>query len=448
MKVQQVRGTRDFYPEDMALRNWLFERWRRASRRAGFVEVDGPELEPLELYTEKSGPEIAEQLYCLEDKSQRKLALRPEFTPTLARMIAARQAALPEPIRWFNISRCFRYERAQKGRLREFFQWNVDLVGITEEIADAECISLAVDAMKELRLGPADVQVRINDRRLLAALVRHLGIAEDRVPQVFGILDKRDKVPAETLGALLAEAGLETAQRQGLERILAWQSPDGIDAQELATPGVHAAVEAIQRLFALLADYGIAEWCRFDIGIVRGLAYYTGPVWEVHDRKGELRAIFGGGRYDRLLGDMGGKAMPACGFGCGDVVLGILLDERGQLPLGEAPVECYVLSREKDWSKVLRTVRFFRGLGLRTQFDLKASGFNRQNKIAVDSRARFKVVIGQCPWPKVAVIDSEGGDAVQIPSLVFDLDADTKEAAKLRQLEQYLHLENRAESPT
>ena len=394
MKVQPVRGTRDFYPEDMAFRNWLFERWRRASRRAGFVEVDGPELEPLELYTDKSGPEISEQLYWLEDKSRRRLALRPEFTPTLVRMIAARQAALPEPIRWFNISRCFRYERAQKGRLREFFQWNVDLLGIAEEIADAECISLAVDAMKEVGLGPEDIQVRINDRRLLGALVRHLGIAEDRVPQVFGILDKRDKVPAEALGALLAEAGLEAQQRQGLERILAWQHLEDIDARELATPEVQAAAESLRRLLALLADYGIAEWCRFDIGIVRGLAYYTGPVWEVHDRKGELRAIFGGGRYDRLLADLGGKPMPACGFGCGDVVLGILLSERGLRPTAEAPAEFFVASGiEESLPQVLQVVRHLRACNRSTQFDLKSGNLKRQMKKAADAGARVVVIV-------------------------------------------------------
>lgn len=396
MKVQPVRGTRDFYPEDMAFRNWLFERWRRASRRAGFVEVDGPALEPLELYTDKSGPEIAEQLYCLEDKSRRRLALRPEFTPTLVRMIAARQAALPEPIRWFNISRCFRYERTQKGRLREFFQWNVDLLGIAEEIADAECISLAVDAMKEVGLGPEDIQVRINDRRLLGALVRHLGIAEDRVPQVFAILDKRDKVPAEALGALLAEAGLEARQRQGLERILAWQHLEDIEARELATPEVQAAAESLRRLLALLADYGIAEWCRFDIGIVRGLAYYTGPVWEMHDRKGERRAIFGGGRYDRLLADLGGKPMPACGFGCGDAVLGILLEERGLRPTAEAPAEFFVASAiEESLPQVLQVVRHLRGRNRSTQFDLKSGNLKRQMKKAADTGARVVVIVTQ-----------------------------------------------------
>lgn len=395
MKIQTVRGTRDFYPEDMAFRNWLFERWRRASRRAGFVEVDGPELEPLELYTEKSGEEIADQLYWLTDKGGRKLALRPEFTPTLARMVAARQAALPEPIRWFNISRCFRYERAQKGRLREFFQWNVDLIGIDDVLADAECISLAVDAMKEVGLGPTDVQVRINDRRLLGALVQHLGIAEASVAKVFAILDKRAKVPPEALAVMLAEAGLEAAQRDRLERILAWGSLADIAAEELAMPEVRAAADGLRRLFDTLAAYGLAEWCRFDIGIVRGLAYYTGPVWEMHDVKGEFRAIFGGGRYDRLLGEMGGKPMPACGFGCGDVVLGLLLQERGLRPEMERPAEYFVASAaEAVGPNVLTVVQHLRGHGQTVQFDLKGGSMKRQMKKAADAGARFVVIVG------------------------------------------------------
>ena len=430
MKIQSARGTRDFYPEDMAFRQWLVERWREASRRAGFVEVDGPELDSLELYTDKSGPEIAEQLYWLEDKSGRKLALRPEFTPTLARMIAARQAALPEPIRWFNVSRCFRYERAQKGRLREFFQWNIDLVGVEGEIGDAECISIAVDALKNVGLTPADVQVKVNDRRLLGALVRHLGIAEERVPQVFAILDKRAKVPPEALAVMLAEAGLESAQREGLERILAWQGLGDIEARELATSEIHAAVEALNRLFAHLEHYGIAEWCRFDIGIVRGLAYYTGPVWEVHDLKGEFRAIFGGGRYDRLLGDMGGKAMPACGFGCGDVVLGLLLEERGLRPAAEPAADCFVLREKPDWPEMLKAVRFLRGMGLRTQFDLKEGRLKRQHEKALESGARFKVILGEAPWPRARIIDSRAAADGAMKERVADLAPDDPEALK------------------
>jgi len=395
MKIQSVRGTRDFYPAEMAGRNWLFDRWRRASRRAGFVEVDGPVLEPLDLYTEKSGEEIVEQLYWLQDKGGRRLALRPEFTPTLARMIADRQAALPVPVRWFNISRCFRYERAQKGRLREFFQWNVDLVGVEDEVADAECIALAVDGMKAVGLGPKDVVVRINDRRLLAALMGHLGVADDRVPQVFAALDKRDKVPPEALAEMLAGAGLSDTQREGIDRILAWQALGDIDEQERATPEVAEAVESLQRLFGHLEAFGIADWCRFDIGIVRGLAYYTGPVWEVHDRRGEFRALFGGGRYDRLLADVGGKAMPACGFGCGDAVLGLLLEARGLLPAAPPAAEFYVASAGAAGIRhVLEVVRHLRGRGRAALFNPKGGSLKRQMKKASDAGARYCVIVG------------------------------------------------------
>jgi len=394
MKTQSVRGTRDFYPDDMALRNWLFERWRAASRRAGFVEVDGPVLEPLDLYVEKSGPEIAEQLYWLEDKGGRRLALRPEFTPTLARMIAARQAALPTPIRWFNISRCFRYERAQKGRLREFYQWNVDLIGLDEFHADAECISVAVDAIRDMGFTPDDVEVRISDRRLLSELMQHLGIPAESVPAVFRVLDKRDKVATEALQAMLAEAGLQATQREGLERILAWQTLDDIDAAELATPEVAEAADALKHLFAMLADYGIADWCRFDIGVVRGLAYYTGPVWEVYDRKSEFRAIFGGGRYDRLLADVGGRPMPACGFACGDAVLGLLLKARGLGPAAQRAAQYFVASAEKgNWSDVLLVVRHLRRRNRATQFDLRGGSLKRQMKKAADAGARFVAIV-------------------------------------------------------
>jgi histidyl-tRNA synthetase len=417
MKIQPVRGTRDFYPEDMAFRNWLFERWRTASRRAGFVEVDGPELEPLEVYTEKSGPEIAEQLYWLTDKSKRRLALRPEFTPTLARMIAARQASLPEPIRWFNISRCFRYERAQKGRLRELFQWNVDLVGVEGEIADAECIAVAVDALRELGLGPQDVQVRISDRRLLSALLRHWGIPDDRVPQVFDILDKREKVPAEVLSGMLGEAGLEAAQREGVERLLTWTDLGDV-ARQADTPEVRKSVEALATLFGLLEAYGIADWCRFDIGIVRGLAYYTGPVWEVHDRKGELRAVIGGGRYDRLLADMGAKAMPACGFGCGDVVLGILLEQRAKGPDRQPAAEYYVVAVEgAGLQPVLRAVKQLRGRGKGTQYDLREGSLKSQMKKAADAGARFAVIVNLplAAEGKVLVRDMQTGEQRVVP---------------------------------
>ncbi len=390
MKTQSVRGTRDFYPDDMALRNWLFERWRAASRRAGFVEVDGPVLEPLDLYIEKSGPEIAEQLYWLEDKGGRRLALRPEFTPTLARMIAARQAALPTPIRWFNISRCFRYERAQKGRLREFYQWNVDLIGLDEFYADAECISVAVDAMQDMGFTPDDVEVRISDRQLLSELMQDLGIAAESVPAVFRVLDKRDKVPPETLFEMLLGTEIGTAHIEGVKKTLALQSLEDLRTYARSrAPKIDTRVRFMKGLFTSLHDYGIADWCRFDIGIVRGLAYYTGPVWEVYDRRGEFRAIFGGGRYDRLLADVGGRPMPACGFACGDAVLGLLLKARSLGPPAQRAARYFVASAEKDnWSDVLLVVRHLRRRNRATQFDLRGGSLKRQMKKAADAGAR------------------------------------------------------------
>ena len=415
MKIQAVRGTRDFYPDDLALREWLFAKWRAGSRRAGFLEVDGPVLEPLDLYTDKSGPEIAEQLYWLEDKGGRRLALRPEFTPTLARMVAARQASLPIPIRWFNISRCFRYERSQKGRLREFFQWNVDLVGVAEEAADAECIAVAADALRDMGLKAEDLEFRISDRRLLGALVQHLGIPEGKVPHIFQILDKRDKVDAKALDAMLGQAGLEPDRRSALERILAWRTFGDIDPRERATPEVARALESLQRLFGLLDAYGIGDWCRFDIGIVRGLAYYTGPVWEVHDRKGELRAVFGGGRYDRLLEDLGAKPAPACGFGCGDVILGLLLRKRGLGPEGGGAAEYFVAAagegRERD---VLAVVRRLRTQNRSALFDLKEANLRRQMKRAADAGACFAVIVGDdFARGTVTVRDMRSGDQRQ-----------------------------------
>jgi histidyl-tRNA synthetase len=418
MKIQPVRGTRDFYPQDLAFCQWIMDAWRRLSRRAGFAEVDGPELEPLELYTDKSGEEIAEQLYAFEDKGGRRLALRPEFTPTLARMIAARQASLPEPIRWFNIARCFRYERAQKGRLREFFQWNVDLVGVEGEVADAECIAVAADALAELGLQPQDVEVRISDRRLLGAILTHLGIPEAAVPHVLAVLDKRGRLPPEAVAEMLGAAGLTPPQREALDRILAWRDLADIDPKDQADPAVRAAVESVRRLFECLGHYGIAEWCRFDIGIVRGLAYYTGPVWEVHDRKGEFRAVFGGGRYDRLLGDLGAQPMPACGFGCGDAVLGLLLKERGLAPpVGPAAAYYVAAAGGPRWPEVLAAVRRLRQRGHATLFDPKGGSLKRQLKKAADAGARYVVIVGdeRAAGRDVLLRDMQSGEQRPVP---------------------------------
>jgi histidyl-tRNA synthetase len=344
-KFKVLRGFRDFPPEDFAFRDRMFRVWRSAARRYGFQEYDGPPLEELALYTEKSGDEIVGQLYAFQDKGGRDVALRPEMTPTLARILSERSRALPKPIRWFAIPQLFRYERAQRGRLREHFQWNVDLMGEEGVEADAEVLAVALDALRALGLGAADIRARVSDRRLLAALFRSLGVAEERLVAAYSIVDKIERDPRERiLERLQNEVGLEEAAGT---RILALFEQSGIEAVRAsfgADPEVARALGEIERFLEVLAELGLEDFVEFDLTIVRGLAYYTGIVFEVFDRRGEFRAICGGGRYDTLLERVGGDPLPAVGFGMGDVVLGEILRERG---LAEPPgrsVDVYIVA--------------------------------------------------------------------------------------------------------
>ena len=392
MKIQQVRGTRDFYPEDMAIRVWIADGWRRASKLAGFQEVDGPCLELLELFTEKSGPEIAGQLYTLKDKGGRDLALRPEFTPTLARMVGRRMASLGLPIKWFNISRFFRYERPQKGRGREFFQWNIDILGSPHMLADAECISVAVDFLCDVGLTAEDVQVRISDRKLLSAIMTHLGIPEAMLPAVFSILDKRDKLGAEGTSKAMAEVTRDKKLTDNVLRLIEAKSLDELEKQ-FPSEEVRAAAGELRTLFEHLRAFGIADFCKFDVAIVRGLDYYTGVVWEAWDRKGKLRALFGGGRYDRLLKDLGAGDLPACGFGAGDMTIRLLLESRGMLPATEAPCEYFVaVADESVRGEALRKVSQLRRSGLSTMFDIRKSSLKKQLSRAGDLGVRYCVI--------------------------------------------------------
>jgi histidyl-tRNA synthetase len=328
-------GFRDFYPDEFAHRAHITRAWRDVARRYAFVEYDGPPLEPLELYTKKSGDEIVRQLYAFEDKGGRQVALRPEMTPTFARMVGARANALRKPVRWFSIPQLFRYERAQRGRLREHFQLNVDIVGEPGEVADAELLGVAVDIMRALGLGPGDVRARVSDRRLLNAIL-HLTVDEPQTEVVYAVLDKVGRQPEDVSRAKLAAAGVAEGT---IDELIGMTRADGL-ARVRAVHGKDRGVaERLERLDAYLAHVnalGLSEWVDVDLSIVRGLAYYTGIVFELFDARGELRAICGGGRYDNLLKDLGGVDLPALGFGMGDVVLGELLRQRGLLPAGAA----------------------------------------------------------------------------------------------------------------
>lgn len=394
-KIQAPKGTRDFYPDEMRRHRHLEDVWRKVSLAAGFEEVDGPIFESLELYVQKSGDEIVSQLYNFADKGGREIALRPEFTPTLARMVVARQATLPKPVKWFNISRVCRYERAQKGRLREFYQWNCDILGAAGVAADAECIAVATQALREFGLSPEQVEVRLSSRRLLAALLKCAGLDEAMIPRVYAVLDKRGKVPAEVVVTMLDELQLSPQQRQGVEDVFGLHDPRNLPAWVAGDSGVDQARAELDELMGLLESYGAAEYVRFDIGIVRGLAYYTGPVWEVFDKGGTLRSLFGGGRYDNLIAATGGQAMAACGFGAGDVTMSLMLDELKLWPSAAAAVDCYVLYADPSaMATAAEVVGQLRRGGRSAQFMLNPTSLSKQMKLAADSGARFALLVG------------------------------------------------------
>jgi len=318
------RGMRDFYPEDMRLRNRVFDAWRKASSACGFQPYDACVVESLELLQRKSGEEVSEQIYHFEDKSGRKLALRPEMTPTLARMIAARQGGLTFPLKWYTTAQCFRYERMTRGRKREHYQWNMDIIGEENISAEIEILAATVMALRNMGLPDEAYFIHVNNRALLAELLEHSGIPANHHAAVFLALDKRGKITDDEIITLLKNENLSTP---AIDKTFELLSVDSIEqAARLTSPG-SPAIKALRELFELAEVYGIRERLRFDISIIRGLAYYTGIVFEAFDTQRQFRAIFGGGRYDSLLTTIGGSPTPAVGLGFGDVVIMEVLQE-------------------------------------------------------------------------------------------------------------------------
>jgi histidyl-tRNA synthetase len=392
----RLPGFRDFPPGDLAFRSHVFEAWRRVARRYGFQEYDGPPLEPLDLYVEKSGEEIVGQLYNFTDKGDRSVALRPEMTPSLARILGERSRALAKPIRWFTIPQLFRYERQQRGRLREHFQWNVDIVGEEDVTADAEVLAVAIDALRELGLGEDDFRARVSDRRLLSAVLRAAGVPRDRVAEAFTVIDKIERESeSRTRERLVAEIGLED---EAAERVLSFFRRTGLEAVEAAFGDKAEVARELDRLVAyvdILEAMGLGGFVEVDLSIVRGLAYYTGIVFELFDRKGELRAICGGGRYDRLLELVGGDPMPAVGFGMGDVVLGELLRERDLVPAYRREVDDYLVSiGEEQRPTMLRIAHTLRDRGRRVLYALKDRSVRKQFKVAESVGAGRVLILG------------------------------------------------------
>ncbi len=382
--IQSVKGTRDFYPEHMALRTWLYQTIRRVSESFGYQEYEGPILEPIALYAAKSGEELVkEQAFVLTDRGGDELTLRPELTPSLARMVAQRQRQLTMPIRWWSFGPFWRYEQPQKGRTREFFQWNIDLVGTESVLADAELAAIAAEFFRQTGLTPQEVKIQINNRRLMSAELQAMDVRDEVAPLVFRVIDKREKMRPADWEAYAAEAGLSAAQVADLSKMLndrdLWRK-----SEELVT------------FFDAVRELGAADYVEYDPSIVRGLDYYTGTVFEARDRQAEGRAIFGGGRYDNLVADVGGDPLPGVGFAMGDVVIGLVLEKYGRLPrIALSPTQVLVTLFDASLTAdAHRLAGELRRAGLNVELYPEPAKLNKQLKYADRNNIPYVIIVG------------------------------------------------------
>lgn len=398
-------GFREFYPEDCAVRNHFFRVWRQAARAFGFLEYDAPVLEPTELYIEKSGAEIVGQLFNFTDKGGREVSLRPEMTPSLARLVGARANGLKRPVKWFSIGENYRYERQQKGRLRAFYQFNADILGEEGVGADAECIGLAVHTLRAFGLNPEDVRVRLSDRTLWLLFLESLGVSPAAAPAVLTVVDKAERMPVDKLLALLKteleknNSALDAVSLlESMEKFRALQSLDAIEATLAgsAQTALQERLQAWRSLLGKLQAMGLGDYVQVDMGIVRGLAYYTGFVFEVFQADGEGRALAGGGRYDHLVQKLGGPDMPAVGFAMGDVTLRNLLEEKNRLPQYVQAVDVFmVVTDELSLECAVEDAARLRAQNIAVEYPLKSAGnFAKQIKAAGNSGARLAVIYG------------------------------------------------------
>src|SRR5256714_2393878 len=395
MQGQAHKGLRDFDPEDHAFRNAIFATWREVARSGGSQEREGPPLEPLELYTDKSGAEIVQQLYAFEDKGGRKVALRPEMTPTLARMVGAHAQALKKPIRWFSIPQLFRYERQQRGRLREHFQLNMDILGEASPLADAELIAAAIDIMRAFGLRPTDVRARVSDRRVLRTLLIGRGIAEAQLPTAFEAIDKSERVPKEAFAEILAKAGIGKRETDAVFELASLRGLDAVLSALGKVKGGEEAGEPLRQAVGALQAMGLGDFVAVDLTIVRGLAYYTGIVFEQFDTGKSLRAVCGGGRYDGLLKALGGVDLPALGFGMGDVVLGELLKQRAPTDQASTKLDAFLIAVSgEDVASVLKLAHQLRDRGVAVEYGLRPAAIRKQLELAAARGAPRAIIVG------------------------------------------------------
>jgi len=397
---QTLPGFRDCFPEEFAHRNHLFRRWRRTAASFGFAEYDAPVLEALDLYRAKSGDEIENQLFSFTDKGGREVALRPEMTPTVCRMIAARANALKRPIKWFSVGEFYRYERMQRGRGRSFFQLNADIFGEPGPEAEIELIALLVQCLTAFGLTAEDFRIRLSDRNLWFAYLEGMGLDEPRIRVLLGAIDKYERAGDDAFKDYVAQFGeLEADRKQQLLAFLQVRSLAALEAIAAKQPGGRFAERLAdwRTLLGGLEAMRLGDFIHVDLGVVRGLAYYTGFVFEAFDAKGELRAIAGGGRYDDLVRKLGGPELPAVGFAIGDMTFALLLEQRGLVPaLVSAPDVYCVIDGAAGRAAAFPQVAALRDSGFRVEYTLRFASlaFGKQFKAATESGARLALIYG------------------------------------------------------
>ena len=397
-QFQSLPGFREFYPDALARRNHVFRLWRQTANTFGFQEYDAPVLEPLELYKTKSGDEIEAQLFSFTDKGGREVALRPEMTPTVCRLVGEKASSLKRPIKWFSIAEFYRYERMQKGRGRCFFQLNADIFGEPGVEAETELIALLVQCFAGFGLTAEDFYIRLSDRNLWFYYLEALGLDEVRVRGILSAVDRFEKLGDDAFKDYVSQFG---ALDEGLKaKVLAFLQIKSLAALEAAVAGIPgdkltARLADWRKLLGNLTAMGLGGFVEVDLGVVRGLAYYTGFVFEAFDRKGELRALAGGGRYDSLVGKLGYSEMPAVGFGVGDMTFALLLEQRGLTPAFVPTTDIYVvIGGEAERAAAFGDIFALRAAGFRVEYPLKDVAFGKQFKVAAESGAKLALIYG------------------------------------------------------
>ncbi len=406
--LQAPKGTRDFYPENMREQNFIFDAWKKVCVAFGFEEYEGPIFESLELFTEKSGSEIVTQLYNFKDKGEREIALRPEMTPTLARMVNQKGNSLRLPLKWFSIPRLYRYEKAQRGRLREFFQLNMDILGCDSVWAEVDLISAIIQMLKGFGLNAQDFSVRISSRQLLSDFLDIIQVPIDKKNSVYSALDKKAKLSAEGFVDLLLKENLNTEQIAKIEEFFACASlhelvekigREGLEPKTAEGSEASSGLADLEKLFARLVELGYTDYVALDLSVVRGLAYYTGIVFEVYDKAKSLRAIAGGGRYDNLLENLGGRPLSGVGFGMGDVVIYELLKEKNLLPVSREEIDYYLITFGELDAGLLQLAQTLRDKGRKVGYSLGGGKFKKQLAQADEGNAQKVIFYGSDKAP-------------------------------------------------